>query len=54
MDRLAHCLNHVERDPAYGCAVLFIDIDRFKLVNDSLSHAAGDRLLVELARRVRA
>jgi len=53
MDRLAHCLNHVERDPSYGCAVLFIDIDRFKLVNDSLSHAAGDRLLVEMARRVR-
>ena len=53
MDRLAQCLNHVERDPSYGCAVLFIDIDRFKLVNDSLSHAAGDRLLVEMARHVR-
>ncbi|MCW3022842.1 MAG: hypothetical protein JWR30_2164 [Conexibacter sp.] len=52
MDRLVHCLSHHERDPAYGCAVLYIDVDRFKLVNDSLSHAAGDRLLVELARRV--
>jgi diguanylate cyclase (GGDEF)-like protein len=31
---------------------MYIDIDRFKLVNDSLSHAAGDQLLVELARRV--
>jgi len=51
-DRLIHCLSHVERDPTYGCAVLYIDIDRFKLVNDSLSHAAGDRLLTELARRV--
>jgi predicted signal transduction protein with EAL and GGDEF domain len=52
MDRLAHCLTHLERDPGYGCALLYIDVDRFKLVNDSLSHAAGDRLLVELARRV--
>jgi diguanylate cyclase (GGDEF)-like protein/PAS domain S-box-containing protein len=52
MDRLVLCLSHLQRDPSHGCAVLYIDIDRFKLVNDSLSHAAGDRLLVELARRV--
>jgi diguanylate cyclase (GGDEF)-like protein/PAS domain S-box-containing protein len=52
MDRLAHCLGRLERDPGFRCAVLFIDIDRFKLVNDSLSHVAGDRLLVELSRRV--
>jgi diguanylate cyclase (GGDEF)-like protein/PAS domain S-box-containing protein len=52
MDRLAQCVGQRERDPSYGCAVLYIDIDRFKLVNDSLSHAAGDRLLVVLARRV--
>jgi diguanylate cyclase (GGDEF)-like protein/PAS domain S-box-containing protein len=52
MDRLIQCLSHLDRDPTYGCALLYLDIDRFKLVNDSLSHAAGDRLLVELARRV--
>jgi diguanylate cyclase (GGDEF)-like protein/PAS domain S-box-containing protein len=52
MDRLMQCLSHLDRDPAYGCALLYIDIDRFKFVNDSLSHAAGDRLLIELARRV--
>jgi diguanylate cyclase (GGDEF)-like protein/PAS domain S-box-containing protein len=52
MDRLAQSLSRFERDPGYGCAVLYIDVDRFKLVNDSLSHAAGDRLLTVLARRV--
>jgi diguanylate cyclase (GGDEF)-like protein/PAS domain S-box-containing protein len=54
MDRLAQCLRQMERDPAYGCAVLYLDVDRFKLINDSLSHAAGDSLLVELASRVRS
>jgi diguanylate cyclase (GGDEF)-like protein/PAS domain S-box-containing protein len=53
MDRLMQCLSHLDRDPAYGCALLYVDIDRFKFVNDSLSHSAGDRLLVELARRVK-
>jgi diguanylate cyclase (GGDEF)-like protein/PAS domain S-box-containing protein len=52
MDRLSQALALNERDPDHRCAVLFLDVDRFKLVNDSLSHAAGDRLLIELARRV--
>jgi diguanylate cyclase (GGDEF)-like protein/PAS domain S-box-containing protein len=52
MDRVTQCVLRGERDPGGGCAVLYIDLDRFKLINDSVSHAAGDRLLVELARRM--
>jgi diguanylate cyclase (GGDEF)-like protein/PAS domain S-box-containing protein len=52
MDRVHQTIQRTTRDPRAGCAVLFFDIDRFKLVNDSLSHAAGDKLLVALAARV--
>ncbi|HEV7585265.1 MAG TPA: EAL domain-containing protein [Solirubrobacteraceae bacterium] len=52
MDRLVQCLGHLQRTPGNGCAVLYLDVDRFKLINDSLSHVAGDKLLVEVGRRV--
>jgi diguanylate cyclase (GGDEF)-like protein/PAS domain S-box-containing protein len=52
MDRLSQAMGHRQDGQETRCAVLFIDIDRFKLVNDSLSHTAGDRLLIELSRRI--
>jgi diguanylate cyclase (GGDEF)-like protein/PAS domain S-box-containing protein len=52
MDRLEQALCRSKRDPAAGYAVLFLDIDRFKLVNDSFSHAVGDHLLIGSAARI--
>ena len=51
-DRLHQALARRERRPS-TIAVLFIDVDRFKWLNDSLGHAAGDRLLIEVATRLR-
>ncbi|HEY5156014.1 MAG TPA: EAL domain-containing protein [Acidimicrobiales bacterium] len=53
LDSLARALNKMARDPsAGGLAVLLFDLDRFKVVNDSLGHGLGDILLVTLAKRV--
>ena len=52
IDRLAQALEAARRNASFG-AVLFIDMDRFKILNDTRGHAAGDRFLVEVAARLR-
>ncbi|HEX8322767.1 MAG TPA: GGDEF domain-containing protein [Tepidisphaeraceae bacterium] len=51
-DRLAACVKRSAREPDYRYCVMFIDMDRLKLVNDSLGHAAGDMLITTVARRL--
>ena len=52
MERLEQEFAAYRAEPAAQFAVMFLDIDRFKLINDSLGHSAGDQLLVAMAERL--
>ncbi len=51
--RMERAIEHARR-LGHPCAFLMIDLDRFKIINDTLGHAAGDELLMEVAQRLRA
>jgi PAS domain S-box-containing protein len=54
LDRVRHVLTLSRRHVSYKFAVMFIDIDEFKVFNDSLGHAAGDVLIMQIAHRLAA
>ncbi|HVK57084.1 MAG TPA: EAL domain-containing protein [Burkholderiales bacterium] len=53
LDRLAQAVALAQR-PSYTVAIVFLDLDRFKLINDTLGHSAGDELLLVVAERLGA
>jgi len=52
--RLENALNRAKQESSYQFAVLFLDCDRFKVINDSLGHLVGDELLIAIAHRLQA
>ncbi|MEH1812943.1 MAG: EAL domain-containing protein [Nostoc sp.] len=52
--RLENALNRAKQESSYQFAVLFLDCDRFKVINDSLGHPVGDELLIAIAERLQA
>ncbi|MGZ9897122.1 sensor domain-containing phosphodiesterase [Shewanella gaetbuli] len=54
MERLSQALKHVRRHGLDQFALLFIDLDRFKVINDTFGHLEGDRFLIETAKRLKS
>ncbi|MGB7274055.1 MAG: bifunctional diguanylate cyclase/phosphodiesterase, partial [Geitlerinemataceae cyanobacterium] len=52
IEKLDRSIAHIRENPGTSFAILLLDLERFKVINDSLGHSSGDRLLVEVAHRL--